>query len=266
MTAGRAARAYYRCDRVLGAGFRAVRGVFDGCWLGALSRAQLADIDALYYDRATEYHDAEYNRGGLFGWEQRAIERHFTGASSLVVTSAGGGREVLALAKAGFAVTGFEPHAGLALAGNRLLAAEGVPATVRPCPRDGWPVDSPEADGAVVGWSGYMLTPTRARRVAFLRAAAAALPADAPLLLSFATVERRDVRLRVTAAVGAPLRRLLRREPVEPGDALIPNLVHFFTRDELAGELADGGFELIDYGTTDYGWAVGRVRPRKDEE
>lgn len=123
-----------------------------------------------------------------------------------------------------------------------------------------------ETDAIIVGWGGYMLIAGRARRVAFLREAARRLPAGAPVLVSFFVVERHDVRLRTTACIATPLRRLLRREPVTVGDCLLPNLVHFFTRDELAAELADGGLDLVDFGTEEYGWAVGRVRSPEQED
>jgi hypothetical protein len=49
------------------------------------------------------------------------------------------------------------------------------------------------------------------------------------------------------------------------GDALVPEQVHYFTRDEIEAELADGGLDLVDFGAEDYGWAVGRVRsPQKE--
>jgi hypothetical protein len=163
-------------------------------------------------------------------------------------------------------VTGFEPHPDLAGVARRLLSMTGAVATVHTCRRDVWPADGVRFDAAVVGWGGYMLTPGRTRRVAFLRGAAASLPVGAPILVSFVAVERPDLRLRAAARVAAPVRRVLGREPVSVGDALVPNLVHFFTRDELAGEFADGGFDLIDFGTKDYSWAVGRVRPWPGED
>ena len=73
-------------------------------------------------------------------------------------------------------------------------------------------------------------------------------------------MEGRDVRLRTAARVATPLRWLLRRELVTVGDALVPNPVHFFTRDELEAELVDGGLDLVDFGNEESGWAVGRVR------
>jgi len=258
-------RVYLKSERVTNAALGLIRGCFDGIWLGLLSRRQLARIDEAYYDGSGLYVTESYNRQGLWHWEQAAIENYFSGVRRIVVTSAGGGREVLALAKAGYEVTGFEPHQGLARFGSRLLAAEGLIVSIAPSERDRWPAGAIGADGALVGWGGYMLISGREHRVAFLREAAAQLPAGAPILLSFFVQAGVARRLRVAAGVANPLRRLLRREPVNVGDALMPNLVHFFTRTEVAAELADAGFDLLDFGSMDYGWAVG-MKAWRDQE
>jgi hypothetical protein len=250
-------RVYLRSERVTNAALGVIRGCFDGIWLGLLSRRQLARIDEAYYDRNGQYAAESYNRQGLWHWEQSAIENHFSGVRSIVVTSAGGGREVLALAKAGYEVAGFEPHQELARFGSRLLVAEGLDASIDPSPRDRWPAGAIGADGAVVGWGGYMLISGRAHRIAFLHEAAEQLPAGAPILLSFFVRTGAALRFRTAAGIANPMRQLLHRPPVDMGDALMPNLVHFFTRTEVATELADAGFDLVDFGSVDYGWAVG---------
>lgn len=255
--AGGVTRVYLTSERVTNAALGMIRGCFDGIWLGLLSRRQLAGIDEAYYARSGQYVAESYNRQGLWHWEQAAIGKHFSGVRRIVVTSAGGGREVLALAKAGYEVAGFEPHQGLARFGSRLLAGEGLMASIGPSPRDRWPAGAIGADGAVVGWGGYMLISGRVHRVDFLREAAEQLPAGAPILLSFFVRAGAARRFRVAAGVANPLRRLLCRGPVDVGDALTPNLVHFFTRAEVAAELADAGFDLADFGSADYGWAVG---------
>ena len=252
-------RWYFRSERLTNRALAALRGCFDGLWLGVLSRAQLARIDEVYYDNSREYVSESYNRGGLSSWEQAAVTNHFPKHGTVVVTSAGGGREVLALAAAGYRVIGFEPHPGLVKFGVGLLRADGLAdAELRPCEHDVWPAGVDRADAVVVGWGGYMLIPGHVRRVSFLRQAALLLPAGAPVLLSFFTRQGDGVRLRMTVRLGNPLRRLLRREPVALGDALVPNLVHLFTRSEVASELAEAGFELVDFGSEEYGWAVGR--------
>jgi hypothetical protein len=104
-----------------------------------------------------------------------------------------------------------------------------------------------------------MLISGRGRRVAFLQEAAKRLPAHAPVLVSFHPRERdENVRFRIITRIANPLRRLLRHDPVVFGDALAPSLVHFFTKAELESEMSEAGFELVDFGTDGYGWAVAR--------
>lgn len=254
------ARAYMKSERMFTHAQGTARGLFDGLWLGILSRRQLARIDEAYYTRERIYRTQEYNRGGLHRWEQDVIGRHFSSARRLVVTCAGGGREVLALDRAGFHVAGFEPHDELARFGTGLLAAEGAAAAISPCVRDRWPGGDEPVDGVVVGWGGYMCIAGRAHRVAFLTEAAACLPTGGPILLSFFAREGAGRRFAVAARVANRLRRHLRREPVDLGDALVPNAVHVFSRADITAELDAGGFDLAEYDHMEYGWAVGIKR------
>jgi len=264
---------YYRSDRLANAALRAMRGLFEGIWLGVLSHEHTARIDEVYYDRATMYVTEPYNRTGLWSWEQAAIDAHFGGVRKIVVTSAGGGREVVALAKAGYEVVGFEPHDSLVRFGNQLLTADGLTAEIRQSERNRWPASAVDADGVIVGWGGYMLISGRHQRVAFLREAAKQLPAHAPLLVSFFPRGDGNVRFRCVTLVANLLRRLLGRDTVTFGDAQAPNLIHFFTRTEVVAEMAEAGFKLVDFGigTDGYGWAVGRCVasrpiPRKERK
>jgi hypothetical protein len=79
----------------------------------------------------------------------------------------------------------------------------------------------------------------------------------AAILLSFFFRSPSAKRFFVTRAVGNALRRLLGREKVELGDALEPECVHYFTQEEIAGELQDGGFLIDYYSEHPYGHAVG---------
>ena len=232
---------------------------------GCSIRDQLARIDEVYYDRqAAVGRQRPTTAAACPGGSRLAINRHSrapAGSSSPVPAAVA---KYSRSPRPGYEVIGFEPHEELVRFGNELLHLDGTDARIQVSDRDGWPADAGEADGVVVGWGGYMLLSGRDRRIAFLRDAARLLPTGAPLLVSFFATDHQDLRLRTTARVACAIRRLLGREPVAVGDALAPNLVHFFTREDIAGELADGGFDLIDFGTTDYGWAVGRARP--DEE
>ena len=64
---------------------------------------------------------------------------------------------------------------------------------------------------------------------------------------------------RVTFRTAALLRRLLGREPPEPGDALAPNFVHCFTRDELISELQEAGWQLARFEQEPYPHAVAKA-------
>lgn len=234
------------------------RGLLDGFWLGVLSDERLAAIDASYYEGRRQYLDRTYNTKGLWDWERECVEAHFAPGARVVVTGAGGGREVLALAGMGFEATGYECNATLRDFGNGLLA--GTSARILPVERDVWPDTVQRFDCAVVGWGSYMLIPGRARRTAFLRAAVRSLAPGAPVLLSFFHREGSPLYFRAVAGVAAVLRLLSGAPTREPGDALAPTFVHYFTQRQIEDELAAAGFELVTYGTREYGHAVARVR------
>lgn len=234
-----------------------IRGAFDGVWLGAADDALLHAIDARYYAGQAEYADPRYNRSGLHEWEAALLAEHFSASRRLIVTAAGGGREVLALAKQGFEVLGFEPHPRLADAARALLVEEGTTATVEQCVRDRWPASGRTADGVIVGWGSYMLIRGRERRVRFLHDARASLAPGSPILLSFFVRAGDTLYFRTVARTGTAIARLRRAPAVELGDALAPNYVHYFTKSEIEEEMREAGWTLAAFGSRDYGYAVG---------
>jgi len=233
---------------------------FDGFWLGALDGAALDAIDQSYYDDAAEYVDDDYNLRGFERWEADAVARYFPEGGRIAVTSAGGGREVLALIDRGFDAIGYEPNAKLCHAGADLLERRGAgPGRLRPVERDEFPSGTGPLDGVIVGWGGYMLIPGRARRIRFLRDARASLEPGAPLLVSFFDRDLGEGYFAVVAKVANNVRRARRREPVEVGDTLRPNYAHHFTRQEIADELRAGGFEMAYHERRPYPHAVARA-------
>lgn len=237
--------------------------VFDGVALGLLNRVDLADVDARFYAAAREhvggasraYTDEQYIRSGLWDWEERALDKHFTGADRILVTSAGSGREVLGLLERGFDPSGFEPNPGLVEVGSRVLASAGYPGRLIGCARDEFPASAGDADGLLFGWASYMLIQGRTQRIAFLRSARERVPRGAPLLLSYFL--RPVTRyFGIVRSIAAPFRMVQRSEPVELGDALTPNFVHHFTSAELDGELRGGGFRAVAFETDPYAHAV----------
>lgn len=259
-------RAYYRVTRSRARMRRVSTALFDGFFLGLMDRDDLIVVDRAFYAHAREpvggvghrYTDAEHIQSGLAAWEAAAVDAYFPEGARVIVTAAGAGREVVGLLDRGFDPVGFEPNDQLAGAGAAVLAPDGHGDRLRISRRDEFPADAPDADAIVIGWGSYMLIPGRRRRVAFLAGARQRLQPDAPLLVSF--FERSPSRyFAIVHAIAAPLRRLRRSEPVELGDALMPNFVHYFSRAEIESELAEGGFTLLHYARKPYAHAVARA-------
>jgi hypothetical protein len=253
------AKLYFVTYRALVRLVAGLSACFTGVWLGLLPRRVLYRIDAAYYDGQRYYRTDTYNRSGLRPWEQRAIDTHFVGCRSLLVAAAGGGREVLALQRLGLDVHGFECHPDLAHFANELLKGDGHASDIRLAARDMCPDFGRTYDGLVIGWGAYMLIRGRQRRIEFLRQLRKHAEPGAPVLLSFFHRAGGTGRYRLAAAIGTALALILRGERVEVGDFLAPNFVHYFTREELDGELRAGGFEPVFFATDEYGHAVGRA-------
>jgi hypothetical protein len=247
-----------------------VRGLRDawinGLWLGMFDRDALARLDELHYETLVErgggnpyaYSDEQWNRSGLSAWEAAVVDEHLPPGGRVVVTGAGGGREVLALRERGFDAVGYEPHPSLVAAGRAILERCGHPDRLHRSARDLFPEAEGRCDAVVVGWGSYMLMPGRARRVAFLEAARERLVEGGPVLLSFFVRSPEDRSFQRLAATANRIRRLRGREPADVGDALRPNYAHFFTQAELEEELAEAGFEAVAFEARPYGHAVAR--------
>lgn len=232
--------------------------------LGLLSHGALHAIDQAVYDRWAWYGGDDHNSSGLFPWEEEALAGHFGGRRRALLVGAGGGREVLALSRRGMRVDGYECNPTLVASAARILAAEACECTVRPIARDQAPAGGGPYDAAIVGWSAYTLIEGRRRRIALLRGMRARMERGAPLLLSFFTRGGDEHAVRRVAAIANRVRARLGREPVETGDALAPNFIHMFTRQEVEDELAAAGFRLERFqpqgpGLAESGWAVGRA-------
>ena len=258
------ARAYAPARRALAKGLGAVQVLFDGIWLGVLGRGDLAVVDEAFYRRhggaQATYARDEHNLSGLSDWEARLVDEHFASGCRVVVTSAGGGREVIALAERGFRVEGFEPNEALVDAGRRLIAERGLGelASLEVSERDAFPAGATESDAVVVGWGSYIHVQGRARRVSLLRAARERLKPGDPLMLSF--WERPGGRyFAAVRTVASAVRALRGLEPVELGDPIRDTYVHVFTRAEVESDLTQAGFSVVELRGEPYPHAVGKA-------
>jgi hypothetical protein len=229
---------------------------FAGFWLGLLKRNTLLAIDERYYSTHARYQDDDYNRSGLWLWEDDMMARYFEGKRQLVLVGAGAGREVLALQQLGYEVKGFECNADLVKNANIMLEGEGFPATVELSPPDICPPSNQIFDGLIVGWGAYMLIQGRTKRIALLKSMREQGNTGAPLLVSFFVRRPDEQRYKIIAALGNFFRRLAGRDLIEVGDDLEPEQVHYFTEEELSKELAEAGFRLEYFAATPYGHAV----------
>lgn len=226
--------------------------VFSGAWLGILRSDHLDEIDDRYHGTSA-FARSQHNLCGLFYWERQCIER-FPATGRILVTAAGGGREMLALARMDYTLDGCECNPLLAAVANRLLTSLGCSVTV--VARGAFAAPRSPYDAAILGWGSYALMRGRSNRIRFLKSLASVIQPGAPVMLSFPTRAEGARGLKVTWALATALRRLSRREPIELGDNLHRFSIHHFTRAELESEIRDAGYELLLYNETDYGHAV----------
>jgi hypothetical protein len=235
------------------------QGCFAGAWLAFLSTDRRHALDQTFYSRDQMYRSAEWNRRGLFDWERKMLDEHFAARRHILVLAAGGGREMLALHHRDVTVDGFECNPDLVSYANDFLQGETVQRTVRLAPRDSCPALDRSYEAAIIGWAAYMLIRGRDQRIGLLRQLGRHLQVGAPVLVSFFARNGTDGRFRAAAVVGNALSRITRGTPVEVGDDLAPNYVHYFTRDEIDSEARAAGFELAHFAAAPYGHAVLRA-------
>ena len=252
-------RLYFASYRAIRGLVRAIQMAYCGFWLGILTRKQLHSIGERKYRKDRKYWTEEWNKGGLFDWEQQVVERDFAACRRVLIAAAGGGREVLALRRTGMEVDGFESDPGLLNVANELLEKEGLAPDLKGAPWDHCPAAVSKCDGVVVGWAAYMLIRGRDERIDFLRELRARVAEGSPILLSFMTRSERSRYFRYVARIGNILAAPLGRDRVDVGDTLLPNFAHRFTREQLEAEMMEGGFRMISYDGVPYGHAVGRA-------
>jgi hypothetical protein len=234
-----------------------------GLWLGLLDNRHLDEIGRLHYSRGmpdSPYGDEKYNLSGLQWWEQQAITAYFPAGYSILLAAAGAGREAFALARMGYQVDGFDSTPALTEGYRRLMDREQLGGRVFAASAGGVPTDIDRPyDGLIVGWGGYMHIPGRKNRIGFLTALRRHVPAGAPLLVSF--LRRQGGRRYDAAYAIARLVRRLRRspDPVERGDSLGLTFDHHFAKAEIQAELAESGFDLVEFHEFPMGHAVGRA-------
>ena len=248
-------------DRWLNRLGRFASAMHEGFWLGCLNADELNAVTAEHFDQSRYYASTEHNLSGFFGWEKSVLDQFFRRGSRILVAGAGGGREVLALRKAGFDAEGFECSLPLVRASEQIFERLSESNYVTLCEPDRVPEGPRIYDGLVVGWTVYTHIPTKVRRVSFLRALSGRALAGSLLLVSYFARQSRasdDVLVYRTARLWRFLLRG-RTEPLEVGDRIsYARFVRSFTSDEVEAELKAAGFRSAHHGAEgDLGYTVG---------
>ncbi len=250
-----------RLEHILGLLATAARTLYSGVWLGILDDVHFPAVTAAYYVDSELYRSDHHNLRGLFLWEREAIESAFPAGSSVFVPSAGGGREIVALASTGHDVVGCEPSPHLVEYGRALIEERGLDAQLLLSPPNRLPTDlDGHYESVLVGWGAYSHVNGRAVRIDFLRDLRRHVATGAPMIMSFMMRSTTGRSFRIARSVGGAIRRLRRsREAIEPGDFVLPDYLHFFTREEIESELVDGGFVVTDFAENPYPHAICRA-------
>ena len=253
------ARTYQFLDRTLTLAGNFFGALHRGTWIGLLDAQDMRSLSLAYYvDSQFERH--EFNQQGLWDWEQRFVQEFLSNARSILICAAGGGREVLSLAKQGFAVTAFDCIPELIATAERLILQEGLKAKLMVSSPDLVPPLDQAFDGAIIGWGAYMHISSCEKRVAFLSDVRGSVSSGAPLLISFFT--RRKVSRRFSFIYRlARFVRILRfsKTPLELGDTLNGTFDHHFTESEIRAELEAANFQMISYRSSPYGHAFAKA-------
>jgi hypothetical protein len=240
-----AARISLLLHRTLDRASLLARNAASGLCLGVLTDETLGRCCSLAYERRSEYRSSAFNESGLRDWERRFVERYLAPGARLLVSSAGGGWEVLALHRQGFEVAAFECNPLLAAWGNDFLRSRDVPVVIGPAAPDRCPPDLPDRDAVLVGWGAYSHIRPSSRRVEFLHRLRGILRTDGPILVSF--LERNGGSDLKASRLANRIRRPLRRSTFDPGDIFGPPPLHLFDRAEVEAELKAAGFRTDFY-------------------
>ena len=155
-----------------------------------------------------------HNTQGLWKWEQRIVDEFLSPGSRVAVLAAGGGREAVALAQAGFKVQGFECNPALVGVARDVIRVTQARTSVEFLAADESPVGT--WDAVWFGWAGYMHVIGQDRRIDLLRSLRQIVPLDGLLVLVLHATER-SWRARAVTGGAYAFGRFAAAAPSKPG-------------------------------------------------
>jgi hypothetical protein len=227
------------------------QALFEGFWMGLLPESVYDVISEKSYGKGRQYTNAAYLDQGFHFWEDLAVRTNFAPGSRVLVAAAGGGRELIALVRAGYQAAGFECSHAMVETGKRALAQRGIAATLDWSPPCVAPRMEGQFDALIVGWNGYCYISPRARRIAFMKSLRAQLRPGSAVLVSTAMRSPGARLFKWTPRIANAVRICTFRAPVfDAGDSFSSRPKLHFTRRQLERELTEADFSI----TTFYMW------------
>ncbi len=216
--------------------------------MGLLPVSAVDIVSEQSYGAGTGYTGTGYLDSGLQFWEEMAVNQFFPRTGKILVGSAGGGRELIALARAGYWADGFECSSAMVAAGRKALAERQIEGALQWAPPSSVPRMPTLYDAGIVGWNGYTYISPKNRRIEFLQSMAEHIRAGAPILVSCAIRVGRGRAAVWTPRVANAVRALTFRPRVfTAGDAFPGRPRHEFTRQQLNAELQEAGLEPVAF-------------------
>lgn len=244
-----------------------LKAVHQGLWLGLLDRSSQSELTSYYYSsadksaRSVDYSDAKFNLQGLWPWETAALDGYFASCQSILVASAGGGREALALSVRFPRIEAFECNPQLFESLKTLARKQDGKIRTFAAMPDSVPSGLGRHDGAVLGWCAYIHILGRLQRVRFLKRLHRHLEPGAPLLLSFVQRDQRTFG-GVVHLLARVIRFARRAQPPERGEFVERASGRYFTEREIRDELGEAGFETAFYSEFECPHVVARAAGR----
>jgi len=238
-------RALYFSENASNRFTRFITALYRGFWRGVWDEHDINAFVVRFYEQHDWFGSPEHNLQGFFPWEAELLHDHFEGGSAIIVAAAGGGREMIALARAGWRVDGFECHPVLVQKCKEYLSQVEVSGHIVQAAPNEVPSDLPTYDGAIVGCGALGHIVGRTKRIRFLKDLKSHLTDDAPVLLSVGRRPEGSRYYNLIYQTARALRLTGRSNSPELGDDPLDLYTHRFTEAELHAELQEAGFQVV---------------------
>jgi hypothetical protein len=237
---------------------RFIHALVQGFWLDVLSKKSLYALTRHYYERGdkNQYKSASWNKKGYLPWEEYVIHRYFKDCKKIMVLGAGGGREVLALLKAGCLVHGYESNPNLVKCANELIEKQWYTTRIQYLAEDMPPQSRGKYNGIILGWGVYSHIKGRETRIRLIKRLSDNMYNNSPLLISFWAISSYPGDFKFKKRVANFFTTIKRSDKVELGDELSVHFSRIFTKKDIESELAEAGLKMTHYDDREYGNAV----------